>query len=224
MKREAKQEIRRVLMGRTLLAEDGRLVAMEKGRLKMPLGVADGAGAACFFGIRRRTVRLDVSCAKPRARELAFQRMREVGRGLYLPEQPEAIACLIRYVLTRPAVLVFDYQDEVPLLTAWAGRGLTGWISNRRAIRAFVKQLPKGMTLSDKPIPEDNEKAERKKAKQEKKQAKREKKAAEKQKKQEKKKKQQERAQAMKLRREQKRKQGTQDPDDARKNTEDAKE
>ena len=195
MKREAKQEIRRVLMGRTLVAEDGRLVAMEKGRLKVPQGITDGAVGTCFFGIRKRAVRLNVSCAQPRARELAFLRMRDIGRGLYLPEQPEAVACLIRYVLTRPSVLIFDYQDEVPVLTAWAGRGLTGWLSNRRALKAFLKELPKGMSVSDKPLPEDKEAETKKQEKQAKKDAKKQKKLEKKQKRQEQKLRRQQKAQ-----------------------------
>ena len=192
MNREAKKEIRRVLMGRTLVAEDGRLVAMEKGQLKVPQGITDGAGAACFFGIRKRAIRLNVSCAQGRARELAFLRMRDIGRGLYLPQQPEAVACLIRYVLTRPSVLIFAYQDEVPVLTAWSGRGLTGWISNRRAIKAFTKKLPKGMSVSDKPVPEEKEDEARKQEKQAKKEAKKQKKLEKKQKNAEKKQKRQE--------------------------------
>lgn len=164
MNRKARQEIRRVLMGRTDLAEDGRLVAIEKGRLRIPFGIADGAGAACFFGISKKARRLDVSCSMQKARSSAVSVMQDIGRELYLPEQPEAAACLIRYVLTRPAVLIFDYQNNVPMLTAWTGRGLTGWISLRRALKAFLKRMPKQFTLSDKPLPKDSD-AEQKKLK-----------------------------------------------------------
>lgn len=178
MNREAKQELRRVLMGRTLIAEDGRLVAMEKGQLRMPMGVSDGAGAAAFLGICKRRRRLKVKCSEKEARQMAFGIMSRIGRGLYLPNQPEAAACLIRYVLTRPAVLTFDYQDGIPLLTAWAGRGLTAWFSLSRALKAFEKQMPKQFSLSQEALPEDTEKAERKKRKQEKKEARRQKRLA----------------------------------------------
>ena len=191
MTREARQEIRRVLLGRTLIAEDGRLVAMEKGQLRVPLGVTDGAGAVRFLGIRKRACRLDVKLPKARALEQAFSHMQDLGRGLYLPQQPEAAACLIRYVLTRPAVLIFSYQDEVPVLTAWAGRGLTGWISNRRALHAFTKNLPKGMSVSERPVPEDPEEAKKKQEKLARKEAKKKKKQEKKLRRQQQKQKQQ---------------------------------
>lgn len=165
MTREAKQEIRRVLMGRTMPTEDGRLTAMEKGQGRIPIGIADGAGAACFLGICKKARRLKVSCAAPKARELALKVMRDVGRELVLPEQPQAAACLIRYLLTRPAILVFAYQDDIPVLTAWTGRGLTGWISLRRALHAFLKRLPKQFTLSEEPVPLDAEEARKKERK-----------------------------------------------------------
>ena len=98
MNREAKQEIRRVLMGRTLIAEDGRLIAMEKGQLRMPMGISDGAGAACFFGIRKKARRLKASCPEQKARNIAASLMQDVGRALYLPQQPEAIACANDYM------------------------------------------------------------------------------------------------------------------------------
>ena len=170
MKREAKQELRRVLMGRTLIAEDGRLIAMEKGATRLPIGIGDGAVGACFFGICRKVRRLKVSCSEEWARRLAFDVMKDIGRGLYLPEQPEAVACLFRYVLTRPAVLVFDFVEGVPVLTAWAGRGLTAWLSLRRALNAFIKRMPKQMKLSEEKAPEDDVPKKEKKKKEKKKQ------------------------------------------------------
>lgn len=162
MTKEAKQEIRRVLMGRTMPTEDGKLVAMEKGQYRMPIGISDGAGAVRFLGVCKKAKRLKVSCAAPKAKLLAVKVMQDVGRELFLPEQPEAAACLIRYLLTRPAVLVFDFQDGVPLLTAWSGRGLTGWISIRRALHAFLKRLPKQFTVSNEAVPLDEKEAKKK--------------------------------------------------------------
>ena len=165
MKREAKQELRRVLMGRTLIAEDGRLIAMEKGATRLPMGIGDGAVGTCFFGICRKARRLKVTSSEEKAKILAFDVMKDVGRGLYLPEQPEAVACLIRYVLSRPAVLVFDYVEGEPVLTAWAGRGITAWISLRRALNGFIKKMPKQMKVSDEKAPEDKVEKKQKKEK-----------------------------------------------------------
>lgn len=178
MKKEARQEVRRVLLGRTELAEDGRLVALEKGRIGFPYGIADGAGAVRILGIRKKARQLTVSCSETKAKEIAFKIMGDVGRRLFLNESPQAVPCLIRYVLTRPAVLIFDYQDGVPILTAWSGRGLTGWLSNRRALNAFIRRMPgKYMSVSDKEPPADKDEQQEKKEKREKKAAKQARKA-----------------------------------------------
>lgn len=150
MKDLKKTEVKRALMGRTYLAEDGRLAVIPPGTfMPTPVGIADGASAVRFLGVTRRVRRYETRDREAKVREAALKSMQNIGRGLALAEQPEAIACLIRYILTRPAVLVFTYEDGVPTLTAWTGRGLTGWISLRRAIRDFEKGLPDTMQPID---------------------------------------------------------------------------
>ena len=162
MNREEKREIRRVLMGKTLLAEDGRLIAMEKGELSIPLGITDGALGARLLGVGTTERRFSAACSEEKARDLAFAVMLELGRGLYLPQQPEAVACFIRYFLTRPAVLAFNYYEGVPVLTACTGRGITAWISRRRALNAFLKRLPKELTLVSEKAPDKKRKSRKK--------------------------------------------------------------
>jgi hypothetical protein len=170
---EAKREIRQALLGRTQPCPDGRLEVLKKGETRMPLGVTDGAGAVRFLGICKKARRLKAACPEQKARLLAAQIMQDVGRELSLSEQPEAAACLIRYVLTRPAVLVFDYQDGVPVVTAWTGRGLTGWISLRRALRAFTRRLPKELRVTAEPAPPDADEVRKKERKEIRREAKR---------------------------------------------------
>lgn len=162
MKDPKKAEIRRVLLSRALLGEDGRLYPVPAGKImRTPIGVGDGAAAVRLFGVTRRVRNYATKDGKPRVREAAKKSMQNIGRGLGLSEQPDAIACLIRYVLTRPVVLTFDYENGAPTLTAWAGRGLTAWISLHRAIRAFEKGLPDTMTASSVKVSE-LDKAQRK--------------------------------------------------------------
>lgn len=177
MKDEKKAEIKRVLLGRTMLGEDGRLVALPAGTfLRTPIGIGDGADAVLLFGITRRIRHYASKDGKARIIEAAKKSMQNIGRGLYLLEQPEATACLIRYILTRPAVLVFTWEDGMPMLTAWTGRGLTGWLSLRRAIRAFEEGLPDSIAAAEVK-PSEVEKESRKANKEEKKRQKAEKKA-----------------------------------------------
>ena len=139
--RKEKKEIRDVLLGKTVLAEDGRLTVPEPGTLFLPRGVTDGAGAVRFLGIRGKERRYVTEADESALMASVLEFMRGVGHGLYLREQPDAAACLIRYVLTRPAVLTFRFEEGQPVLTAWSGRGLMGWLSRRRAIGAFERAL-----------------------------------------------------------------------------------
>ena len=183
MKDAKRVEIKRVLMGRAILADDGRLIAVPAGTfMKTPIGIGDGAGAVRFLGVSRRIRRYETKDGKARVNDTVTKAMQNIGRGLILNEQPEATACLIRYILTRPAVLVFTWEDGTPTLTAWTGRGLTGWISLRRAIKAFEKGLPDTITANEIKVSAEEKKA-RKEQKEEKKRQKAEKKAEKKAKK-----------------------------------------
>ena len=177
MKDAKKAEIKRVLLGRAVLADDGRLIAIPAGTfMKTPIGIGDGASAVGIFGMSHRIRRYETKDGRTRITEAAKKSMQNIGRGLILNEQPEATACLIRYVLTRPAVLVFTWEDGTPMLTAWTGRGLTGWISLRRAIKAFEKGLPDSMTANEIKVSEEKKK-DRQEKKEEKKRKRAEKKA-----------------------------------------------
>ena len=140
MKKEAKQEIRKALLGRVAPSDDGRLVVAGL-RQAMPLGVMDGAIGVRFLGICKKSRALKVSCPPEKARRIAFSVLQDQGRILYLDQQPQAAACLI-----------FDYQEERPVLTAWTGRGLGSWISLRRALKGFQNRMPKAFELSDEPV------------------------------------------------------------------------
>lgn len=170
MKNPKKAEIRRVLMGRAIVGEDGMLYPIPAGTImRTPVGVGDGALSARLLGVTRRIRRYETKDGAARVRETAKKSMQHIGRGLALSEQPEAFACLIRYVLTRPVVLTFAIEDGVPVLTAWTGRGLMSRLALRRAIKAFERGLPDTMTASEgKSAEEDraekNAEKERKKA------------------------------------------------------------
>ena len=136
-----KKEIRDLLLGKAVLGDDGKLVTPESGTFRLPMGIVDGAGTVRFLGIRenRRFYKSELSEKELMAE--AEKTMRDIGRGVRLRQQPDAVACLIRYVLTRPVILVFRIEDSCGILSAWAGRSLTGRISRLRAIHAFENPL-----------------------------------------------------------------------------------
>lgn len=162
MKDPKRAEIKRVLMGRVVMAEDGKLVPIPKGEfLESPVGIGDGALGTFVFGVGSCTREYAGQMKRNHILSAARKAMENVGRGLTLREQPEGVACLRRFVLTRPVVLVFTMEEGIPTLTAWTGRGVTGWISRRRAIRIFERSLPEGISPVRKK-PEKGEKSAKK--------------------------------------------------------------
>ncbi len=162
-----KKEIRDVLLGKTMILEDGRLSSLGPEDFIMARGIGDGAGAVRFFGVGQRSRLLESELTKKKMTKIVQKCMEDIGRGLILQGQPETVACFFRFILTKPAVLTFRFIEDKPVVTAWAGRGLTGWISTLRALAIFGKQLPKTIWFSEEEAPkEQKEKKEKKEKKQ----------------------------------------------------------
>ena len=144
-----KKEIRDLLLGKAVQDDDGKLVTPESGTFRLPMGIVDGASTVRFLGIRenRRFYKSELSEKELMAE--AEKCMRDIGRGVHLRQQPDAVACLIRYVLTRPVILVFRIEDDCGILSAWAGRSLMGRISRLRAIHAFEKPLADVLRITE---------------------------------------------------------------------------
>ena len=154
MKKE-KKEIRSLLLGKAVLDDEGKLITPEAGTIRLPQGIADGAAAVRFLGITGKKRLYDSDLSEEELMAEVLLCMRNIGRGVRLRQQPDAAACLLRYVLTRPAILTFRCVEGHGLLTAWTGRGLTGWISQLRAIRAFERPLSEILRLSSAAMPEE---------------------------------------------------------------------
>ena len=164
MTKEQTHELKQVLLGKTQPTPEG-LVPMSRGDYRLPLGVSDGAGAVRILGVARRARRLDSGLNEARTLAKVRKVFLDMGRRVLLREQPEAAACLIRYVTSRPVLLVFQYEDGVPVLSAWAGRGLTAWISRLRAFNRFAKLMPKELSFSGEPLPQEEKPQKQKKKK-----------------------------------------------------------
>ena len=162
-----KKEIRNLLLGKAVVDEEGRLVTPEAGTFRVPNGIADGAGAVRFLGVSGKTQCYETDLSEEELAARAAECMRSIGRGVYLRQHPDAAACLIRYVLTRPALLVFRRVEGLGVLTAWTGRGIMSWASRLRAIRAFERTMGDAIRYSAAPPPEEEpeEKKRRRKRK-----------------------------------------------------------
>ena len=151
------KEIQSVLLGQITFAEDGRITPVQKGQFHLSTGVGDGAAAVRFLGMAKRSCCYDTKLKPNAVNEAARKSMQEIGRGVLMHRRPDTVACLIRYVLTKPTVLTFRYVDGIPTLTAWTGRGLFSGLSLRRAMSAFGKNLPETITRSDSEPPKPPE-------------------------------------------------------------------
>jgi len=147
-----KREIRDILLGRIAVNEQNMLCTPGSDSLRLPLGIGDGVVSVRLLGLRSRCRACRSSAEQRDTLERVRARMEDIGRAVYLREQPEAAACLIRYVLTRPALLVFRYTDDGPVLAAWTGGGLTSWISRLRAFHSFGKSMPKGLEITERKV------------------------------------------------------------------------
>ena len=150
MHTEERNEIKRALLGKTFPLDDGRLAVMQEGDYRIPIGVSDGAGSVLLFGVGRKAVYVSSALEPDNAKAAARRAMRHVGRELVLSEQPETVACIRRYRLTRPALLTFLYSEDVPILTAWTGRGVFSFISRSLVIRAFFRHAEEGLAPAQK--------------------------------------------------------------------------
>ncbi len=159
--RKDKKEIRDLLLGKAVLDEDGKLVTPGSGIFRMPQGITNGAGAVRFLGISGKKRCYETDLSEEELMEEAGACMQSIGRGVRLRQQPDAAACLIRYVLTMPVLLTFRWVEGRGLLTAWAGRGLTGRISRWRAIRAFEGPMAEMLRLSSEEPPEEQKEKKR---------------------------------------------------------------
>ena len=165
MDREQQKEIRDVLLGRTVLAEDGRITSLEPG-FHLSAGIGDGAGAVRFLGVMHRSRAFESRLGEVRTLQAAQTAMRNIGRGLILRLQPMTVACLIRYFTTPPVVLAFRYVEGTPVLTAFAGRGIGGRLSVKRAIRVFADEIGEDVKIAEISAPNDIEdKSARRRAK-----------------------------------------------------------
>ena len=153
----AEKEIRSVLLGRTLMREDGTLSVPEKGEFYLSGGVTDGAGALRFLGMARRSLVFETRRVEWDMRQTMRRILQNMGRGVELREQPETIACIIRYVLTKPVLLTFEYREGLPVLTAWTGRSPMGLLSIRRAFKTIEKELPQDIFVTGKEAPDTPE-------------------------------------------------------------------
>ena len=149
--KDRKRELKHILLGSYFTLDDGRM-ASGGGKWISPLGVGDGAGHVLLLGIKDKRYRYNSRFKRSQqALYAAAKAMGNIGRSLALECAPDAVSCYIKSVLFRPVVLIFE---EVVLedgsshleLHAYCGRSLFSFLSVRRAVSQFDKELPDNLS------------------------------------------------------------------------------
>ena len=137
-----KKEIKEALLG-SLIPSDGRLQVSTNRWAKYRAGMQDGYDKVRIFGVMsRKRWYLSRKNAK-QIRELAVKGMQNMGRMMELSSAPELEAVYCSYLLNNPAILTFQRnQDGTIELTAYSGRGFSGWVSCFRTLNRFQKEVP----------------------------------------------------------------------------------
>lgn len=144
------KEIRRILLGRYAISADGRISAGEQGGSRVIQGFSAGWGSLHIFGIskKNRKCRLTGNVGKEKLAEL----MKTMGRAVDLEEDPESAACLCDFKMTAPVLLTASSKGDTVEICAYTARDGFSWLTTRRAINRFVKNLTckKGKTEKKK--------------------------------------------------------------------------
>lgn len=141
------REIREVLLGNLVQGEDKRLAVREE-LFSTPWGIEDGAAETLLFGIMCRTFHYETTLRNhAQAIFRVGKAMQDIGRGLDLITAPDMAACMVKSLLFRPVVLVFEEMNSEEgkpelLLHAYCGRAVTSPITITRAVSRFEKSLP----------------------------------------------------------------------------------
>lgn len=148
LQKERKKEIRHILLGNFVVFEDGSYGA-GGGSWVTPFGFSDGALRMLNFGISVRKI-LYTSTVKNNTKILyeVLKSMKSIGRRLILATAPEYPSCLIKSLIFRPVVLLFetvsdDKNNTEFVLRAYCSRGIFSFLSIMRAVSRFNKALPR---------------------------------------------------------------------------------
>lgn len=163
---KANEEIRKILMGKTVLTEEGKLTTRSKGQFSLPQGVRNGSGAVRLFGVskRQRSYRLTKKLSDKQIEQL----LAHMGRGVVLAQTPQVYACLRQYAMTDPVLLQAQAIGQTLQVSAFTARTPWAALLCRSTLNTLEKLLPEGTErIKDEPQNKavDGDKASKKETK-----------------------------------------------------------
>ena len=145
MEKQLKNEIRKLLTGRTLRDEEGGLIAVPDGTRFVYHGITDRTG---YRRIRLREEHIQVADSNEEAFGRVWNALREIGLPVDMKTKPTALCALCRVFLTRRVLLcVLPQEDGLVLVQAYTGRAITSRLCCRIAMSRFMKKLNENTDL-----------------------------------------------------------------------------
>ena len=136
-------EARKVLLNQVELDIDGKFVTTTEARFPL-WGAADGEDKIRMYGVSNRTYYYDSDLNDKKAVFRAGKAMANIGRGINLRSNRDAVACLVKTYIFYPTVLIFyegenDAGEDQLCLTAYTPRTFTSALAIKLAISKFDK-------------------------------------------------------------------------------------
>ena len=139
MDKQLKNELRKLLTGRTIRDEEGWLIAVPDGSYLIYHGVADRTG---HRKIKLREERVQAGTDNEQAFHRVFDALRDIGLLVNMRTKPDALCALCRFFLTKAVILcVVPEGNGLVLIQAYTGRSITAGICCRLAISKLIKKM-----------------------------------------------------------------------------------
>ena len=139
MDKQLKNELRKLLTGRTIRDEEGWLIAVPDGSYLIYHGVSDRTG---HRKIKLREERVQAGTDNEQAFHRVFGALRDIGLLVNMRTKPDALCALCRFFLTKAVILcVVPEGNGLVLIQAYTGRSITAGICCRLAISKLIKKM-----------------------------------------------------------------------------------
>lgn len=139
MEKLQKNEIRKLLTGRTVRDEEGWLIAVPDGNYMIYHGVSDRSG---YGKIRQRQEQIKLASNNEDAFYLVLKGLQDMGILANMTTMPDALCALCRVHLTKAVLLcVSPVENGVVQVQAFTGRSLTAGLTCRYAINKLMKKI-----------------------------------------------------------------------------------
>ncbi len=133
------KEVRKILLNQIELDEDGRFITTTEPRITF-WGSADGESKVRFLGISRKNYYYSSELSNTKAIFRAKKSMMNIGRGVNLRCDTEAVACIVKTYIFYPVVMAFFENANGDIeLSLFTPRTFSAFLAIKLAARKFER-------------------------------------------------------------------------------------